>query len=162
VDNQERLEIRKSSRHSKITGDFGEALVLYLLSKHGFECARIDHTGIDLIARNPSSPAVMGISVKSRSRSAGAEAQNITIRKDDITKAQAACEAFHCEPYFAFVIDADSTIRVFLTSLAHFEELFPISRTTTGWQMTSKHLERYAADPHVQRFELAVTAGRWW
>ena len=42
---------RKSSRHSKITGDFAEGFVLYLLSKRGFECARVDHMGIDLIAR---------------------------------------------------------------------------------------------------------------
>ena len=62
------MDILKSSRHSRITGDFGEALVLYWLSKYGFECARIDHTGIDLIARNPHMHELMGISVKSRSR----------------------------------------------------------------------------------------------
>src|SRR6478735_5770885 len=59
--------IAKSSRHSKITGDFAEYLTLYLLSKHGFECARIDHTGMDIIARNPHTKELMGISVKSRS-----------------------------------------------------------------------------------------------
>jgi hypothetical protein len=62
----EAMNITKSSRHSKIAGDFGEALVLYWLSKHGFECARVDHTGLDLIARNPNTEEVMGISVKSR------------------------------------------------------------------------------------------------
>jgi len=44
------MDITKSSRHSKIAGDFGETLVLYWLSKYGFECASVDHTGIDLIA----------------------------------------------------------------------------------------------------------------
>jgi len=44
--------------HEKLTPlqdcrDFGESLVLYWLSKHGFECAKVDHTGIDLIANNP-------------------------------------------------------------------------------------------------------------
>jgi hypothetical protein len=48
------MKLAKSSRHSKITGDFGESIVLYLLSRHGFECARVDHTGIDLIARRPN------------------------------------------------------------------------------------------------------------
>jgi len=47
------MDIVKSSRHSKIAGDFGEYLILYWLSKYGFECARVDYTGIDLIARNP-------------------------------------------------------------------------------------------------------------
>ena len=41
------MEIIKSTRHSKITGDFAEGLVLYWLSKYGFECARIDHTRVD-------------------------------------------------------------------------------------------------------------------
>lgn len=48
------MVILKSTRHAKITGDFGEEAVLYSLSLVGFECARVDHTGVDLIARSPS------------------------------------------------------------------------------------------------------------
>ncbi|MBK8382508.1 MAG: hypothetical protein IPL16_11595 [Ignavibacteria bacterium] len=66
-------EIYKSTRHSKITGDFAEGLVMYWLSKHGFETARVDHTGIDLISKNPITKELMGISAKSRSRSPGTE-----------------------------------------------------------------------------------------
>ena len=50
----------KSSRHSKITGNFGEALILYWLSKRGFECANVDHTGIDLIARRARESRLFG------------------------------------------------------------------------------------------------------
>lgn len=57
------VRISKSTRHAKITGDFGETLVLYWLSKYGFECAPVDHTGIDIIARNPHTQEVLGISV---------------------------------------------------------------------------------------------------
>ena len=60
------VEISKGSRHSKIKGDFAEGHILYRLSKRGFECARVDHTGLDLIARNPHTEELMGISVKSR------------------------------------------------------------------------------------------------
>ena len=63
--------MEKSSRHAKIAGDFGEALVLYWLSRSGFECARVDHTGIDLIAKRPRSDELLGISVKTRSRVPG-------------------------------------------------------------------------------------------
>jgi hypothetical protein len=35
------MEIKKSSRHSKITGDFAERPVLYWLSKCRFECAYV-------------------------------------------------------------------------------------------------------------------------
>ncbi len=38
-----KVDINKSTRHSKNTGDFAENLVLYILSKHGFECANVDH-----------------------------------------------------------------------------------------------------------------------
>ena len=57
----EMMKINKSTRHAKITGDFGEAVVLYWLSKYGFECAPVDHTGIDIIARNLHTNEVMGI-----------------------------------------------------------------------------------------------------
>jgi hypothetical protein len=36
------MDVIKGPNHSKITGDFAEALVVYWLSKYGFECARID------------------------------------------------------------------------------------------------------------------------
>lgn len=73
------MEIKKSSRHAKITGDFAEHLVLYWLSKYGFECARIDHTGIDLIAGNPDEDIPMGVSVKSRCRLRGQEESSVLI-----------------------------------------------------------------------------------
>src|ERR1041385_1796107 len=100
------LKINKSPRHSKITGDFAEGLILYWLSKHGFECARVDHTGLDLIARNPHNAELMGISVKSRSRTAGAETNHVKNERDNIAKLTAACAAFRCKPYFAVVVDA--------------------------------------------------------
>ena len=94
------MKINKSTRHAKITGDFGEAFVLYWLSKYGFECALVDHTGIDIIARNPHTQEVMGISVKSRSRNEGTENDSISIPNDNFAKAEAACAAFGCVPYF--------------------------------------------------------------
>src|SRR5215210_8583705 len=93
------MDILKSSRHSKITGDFGEALVLYWLSKYGFECARVDHTGIDLIARSPHTQELMGISVKSRSRREGTERSSLRIPSGNFEKANRACEEFGCVPY---------------------------------------------------------------
>src|SRR5437667_9320111 len=110
------MNVIKSTRHAKITGNFGEAMVLYWLSKYGFECALVDHTGIDIIARNPHTQEIMGISVKSRSRKEGTEQAYITIPNDNFTKAKAACAAFGCVPYFAIVIDAGEIIRAFILS----------------------------------------------
>jgi Holliday junction resolvase-like predicted endonuclease len=155
------MRIVKSSRHSKITGDFGEALVLYWLSKYGFECARVDHTGIDLIARNPHRQELIGISVKSRSRSQGAEHTNMRITGDNFAKVALACTAFGCEPYFAIVIDAGDTIRGFILPMQH---LISLCQTGTGanWKMSSQHLARYAADPYIKMFELRTTTTKWW
>ena len=156
------MDITKSSRHSKIAGDFGETLVLYWLSKHGFECAGVDHTGIDLIARNPHTSDVMGISVKSRTRGSGKESESVTIPRDDFAKVEAACLAFGCTPYFAIVVDSDSAIRVFITSLAHLVELYPTKSAGSYWKMSEAHLAKYSGDAEIMTFEFHADTKRWW
>jgi hypothetical protein len=156
------MKIAKSSRHSKIAGDFGEALVLYWLSKHGFECAKVDHTGIDLIAVNPRTQERMGVSVKSRTRAAGKEGEVVNLPADDFDKIDAACKAFGCQPYFAVVVDAGGKVRVFIASVADTLRLCPRTASGSGWKMTPAHLAKYAADPGVMGFELKAEAGRWW
>jgi hypothetical protein len=155
------MKLTKSSRHSKITGDFGEAMVLYLLSRHGFECARVDHTGIDLIARRPNSQEVLGISVKSRSRQTGTENSHLALPHEGFVKAKAACDAFGCTPYLALVIDAGDRIRVFLLSLRHLHKLFPGGRKVSAWQMSDSFLKKYYTDPKIAIFELATRGEKW-
>jgi hypothetical protein len=155
------MKLTKSSRHSKITGDFGEAIVLYLLSRHGFECARVDHTGIDLIARRPNSKEVLGISVKSRSRQTGTESSHLALPHEGFVKAKAACDAFGCTPYLALVIDAGDRIRIFLLSLHHVQKLFPGGRKVSAWQMSEAFVKKYYADPKIAIFELATRGEKW-
>ena len=156
------MGVLKSSRHSKITGDFGEALVLYWLSKSGFECARVDHTGIDIIARNSHTHEVMGISVKSRSRAPGTNRSSLSIPNDNLDKAAEACKAFNCSPYFAIVVDAGDLIRAFILSTDHLLELFPKGVTTVQWKMTPRHVTAYEKDAEIMRFEFASKTARWW
>lgn len=156
------MKINKSTRHSKIAGDFGETLVLYWLSKYGFECAKVDHTGIDLIALNPHTNELMGISVKSRTRSAGTEKGYVKIPKADFQKIEDACNAFRCKPYFAVMVDAGDTIRVFITSMAHVRQLHPSTRSGSGWRMSPDWLSKYVDDRDIVIFELNVKHGRWW
>ena len=156
------MDILKSSRHSKLTGNFGEALVLYWLSKHGFECALLDHTGIDLIARNPHTSELMGISVKSRSRSRGKGQEHLSIRSDNFAKTTAACEAFGCVPYFAIVIDADDLIRAYLLSMERLLEIHPVGRTASSWSMHERAQAAYAADPTIKCFTFQTQTECWW
>ena len=156
------MKISKSSRHAKITGDFGETVVLYWLSKYGFECAAVDHTGIDIIARNPHTNEIMGISVKSRSRTEGSEEEYVSIRNDSFDKAKAACQAFGCVPYFAVVVDGGDTIRAFIVPMKRLLELFPKGKTGTGWKMSAHYLKRYAHDPEIMTFDFKTKTTKWW
>jgi hypothetical protein len=157
------MNVIKSTRHARITGDFGEKMVLYWLSKYGFECALVDHTGIDIIANNPHPPHErMGISVKSRTRTTKTEQDSITIPNDNFEKAEAACSAFGCVPYFAIVVDAGETIRAFILSKCHLLECFPQGKTAMYWKMTDEYLKRYAADPEIKTFEFKTQTSRWW
>lgn len=156
------LRIIKSSRHSKLTGDFAESLVLYWLSKYGFECARLDHTGIDLIANNPHTREVMGISVKGRCRNEGRDGGFVRIKKDEFKKVESACKAFGCVPYFAIVFDARDTIRVLLMSMRHIKRLSSSARTGSLWRMSKKAIASYSCDPEIMTVEFKSKTLSWW
>ena len=157
------MKIAKSSRHAKLTGDFAEYLVLYWLSKYGFESARVDHTGIDLIARNPRTKELMGISVKARSRTEGTEKSNVLIEVEKLRKAEGASRTLGCMPYLAIVIDGGNLIRVFILSFKVLYKLYPSSRKrNVGWNMTEKAVTRYYEHPDVKIFEFMADTKRWW
>lgn len=156
------MKIEKSLRHSKITGNFSEYLILYWLSKYGFECAHVDHVGIDLIARNPKTKELMGISVKSRSRNEGKEGQYVSIPKDNFEKIEAACEAFGCVPYFAIVVDEASKIHCFIVSKMHLLSIFPVGKEVSGWKMSSAWLEKYKIDHEIKYFSFEHSISKWW
>jgi len=156
------MKISKSSRHSKITGDFGEALVLYWLSKYGFECALVDHTGIDLIARRPHSHEVMGISVKSRCRDTSTEGEYLRIPRDDLEKADRACTSFGCVPYYAIIIDAGNLLRAYIIAKQHLLLVCPPTPSGVAWRMTPAHVSQYEQDAQIMAFEFQSLTKRWW
>lgn len=156
------IEINKSSRHSKITGDFAERFVLYWLSKYGFECAFIDHIGIDILAKNPYNNELMGISVKSRSRNKSKEGTYLSIPNDNIDKIDFACKAFNCKPYFALLIDEENKIFIFLLSKDKILSLFPKGNRVIAWKMTKKHIDNYKKDKEIKIIELDYTIKNWW
>jgi Holliday junction resolvase-like predicted endonuclease len=149
--------MQKSSRHSKITGNFGEAMILYWLSKRGFECAHVDHTGIDLIARRPFSEEILGISVKCRSRTDPNDEAGVNLLHRHDEKIEAACRAFGCVPYVAVVVDQGSTIRGYLTAMNHVRTKYP----GQSWRMSSAMTQQYESDPFIEWFELVNRAGNW-
>jgi hypothetical protein len=153
--------MQKSTRHAKLTGDFAESILLYWLSKFGHECARIDHTGIDLIARDPAESMAMGFSVKCRSRYSGTESTSVTLPTDGFEKARAACAAFNLVPFYGIVVDGAATIRCYLVSLDHLESLLGTESENRYWQMSKKWLVKYETDTKIKRFELCTTFCSW-
>ena len=155
------MDVLKSTRHAKITGDFGESAILYYLSLSGFECARVDHTGIDLIARSARLPQPYGISVKARSRAPGTESTALNLYKKDFPKLEAACEAFGCTPYVGLVFDSSDYLRVYVLQLAHLRKLAPGGAKVIAWPMSPTKVAAYAEDPAIMSIEWRRIASRW-
>lgn len=155
------MNFAKSTRHAKITGDFGEAAILYCLSTSGFECARVDHTGIDLVARSATQSQPWGISVKARSRSPGTENTHLNLYKKDFPKLEAACKAFGCIPYVGLVFDSSDFLRLYLLSLAHLRELVPGGEKVSAWPMSASRVAAYAKDPEIMFIEWRRISSKW-
>ena len=137
---QRRGAMEKSSNHAKITGDFGEALVRYWLSKHGYECAWVDHTGIDLIAWTKDGSQRMGISVQCRSCYPGAEKRAVSLHQFE--QARVPCNSLGLIPYAAIVVDGGAVdfLRCFLLPLEHLEKIAG-GKKPRLWPMTERFLE---------------------
>ena len=138
-----KMNILKSSRHSKIAGNFGENLFLYLLSKRGYEVALIDHTGIDLLAFDKNKKRRIGISIKTRTRIPGTENDGIYIKISEIEKIRNACHYFGCEPYLGIVIDRVNTIDAVLAPMEEFIKINGIGKRFFNIKVTKKYMEQY-------------------
>ncbi|MBT7507771.1 hypothetical protein HN652_02020 [archaeon] len=156
------MQVNKSSRHSKITGNFSEELILYWLSKYNFECANVDHTGIDIIAKNPHTNELMGISVKSRSRKQGTEGTYLGISNDNFRKVETACKAFNCSPYFALVVDEANKIYCFILSMEKLLKMYPKGKSVCAWKMSKKKIQEYYGDTEIKCFEFEYKTHTWW
>ena len=97
------MNLEKGSRHSKIIGELGEKMMCELLSRSGFKVSVVDHTGIDVMSYHSKSEKRIGITVKSRTRTAGTEDSNVIIfsnrrGENDKRKLLEGCKVFGCEP----------------------------------------------------------------
>ena len=157
---------KKSTRHSKIIGDFGESFVCDSLSKEGFEVSIVDHTGLDLIAYNPDDKKHLGITVKSRTRDTKEKesvAVNVFSRqkgKDDVEKLNAACNAFGCEPWIAVFVENLNGADLYLTSLGTFDR-YHGGKAIETWKMDEKSKKRYAEDPDVKHISIELNTSKW-
>jgi len=161
-------KINKSTRHAKIIGDFGEALVCNWLSRSGFEVTIVDHTGIDVLAYNSETRNRLGISVKSRTRVKGTEATSVNIfsyqkGKNDRQKVIDACKAFEAEPWIAIYVESSYCADLFLLSLENYDNEYRANqkRAIDGWKMGQKYRKRYEDDPRVRHIRMDFSGSSW-
>jgi len=149
------MDIRKSTRHQKIIGQFGESLICNWLSRSTFEVSIVDHTGIDIIAYNRKSGKRLGITVKSRTRNVGTERTSVTIfsgkkgKKNARKKVLDACIAFGCDPWIGIYVETADSADVYLTSLDNYDRKYRKGTVNDDWKMGSKNKKLYAMDPNV-------------
>ena len=162
------LEIRKSTRHQKIIGNFGEALLCNWLSRSGFEVTIVDHTGIDIVAYNSKTKRRLGISVKSRTRTKYFKNDSVNIfsyqkGKNDRAKVLKACEAFGCEPWIAIYVEWQEEADLYLLSLEHYDKEYrgKLNRAMDYWKMGKKHIQKYQNDPDVKHIHMQFCSTSW-
>ncbi len=160
------MEITKSSRHQKIIGNFGENLICNWLSRSGFEVMVVDHTGIDIIAYNPSTNKRLGITVKSRTRNVGKEGTAVNLfrsKKEDRFKLLTACKAFACEPWIAVYVETAAFADVYLTNLENYDMKYRVGekRATDNWKMSEKNKQHYSEDSKVKHIRIKFLANNW-
>jgi Holliday junction resolvase-like predicted endonuclease len=158
------MQINKGTRHQKIVGDFGEHLVCNWLSRSGFEVSRVDHTGIDVVAYNPTVKQRYGITVKARTRMPETLAESVYVfKREDRKKMRAACKWFECKPWIAIYVESDCAADLYLTSLANYDSKYRVrGRKTESWKMTSKQMDGYTADAEVKHFHVVFSDENWW
>jgi hypothetical protein len=161
------MEIMKSSRFTRIIGNFGENIVCNWLSRSGFEVALVDHTGIDIVAYHRATRDRLGITVKSRTRLAGLEQESVNLfssqrGKDDRQKVLDACETFACTPWIAVYIEATEQADLYLTSLGNYGAKYRRpGRAIDAWSMSSKCREQYALDSAVRHIYIKFEPHNW-
>jgi hypothetical protein len=160
------VEINKSTRHQKIIGDYGEALVCNWFSRSGFEVTIVDHTGIDVVAYNPKTRERFGVTVKSRTRDKGREVSSVNIlskNKSDRQKLNEACKAFACEPWIAIFVESTQTADLYVLSLDHYDKHYKGTkeRVIDVWKMTDVHKNAYARDPDVKHIHMDYGDSKW-
>ncbi len=162
------MKIIKSTRHQKIIGDFGEALLCNWLSRSGFEVTIVDHTGIDVVAYNPNTDQRLGISVKSRTRVKGTETSSVNIfsyqkGKNDRKKVFNACKAFASDPWIAIYIESSEFADLFVLSLKHYDKVYRgnTNRAVDDWKMGEKYIKKYEDDQNIRHIHMAFSGSSW-
>ena len=127
------------TRAPKHIGDFGEGLVTYTLIRKGFEVAKVDHVGADLIAEFNGKR--FAISVKARLYRIGSvENRGVIIKESDIDKLNYFSDQFGMTSLFAHAcsIADDKIIHLVIIPVSLIPDV--MTKTKEGYRKDIKHL----------------------
>lgn len=146
--------VRKISiNHKQIVGDFGEHLVLYLLSKNGYECVLANHVGIDIIVKDHKRAENLGISVKTRCRFEGKEKESVSIPKSNFYNLSKTCRIFNLIPYFAIVSDTEEEVSCMLFPYEELKKIIGKAKNPSI-SMTEESRKKYKKNKNIKIFKL--------
>ncbi|KAA9007277.1 hypothetical protein F4V43_01975 [Paenibacillus spiritus] len=156
---------QKSARHSKVTGDYGEYLVLYYLSREGFSVAHVDQIGLDIVGRNNATNELIGISVKTRS----GKQPSFLVSKDlekEKKNIEYASNIFGCKPYYAFVMDYidERNNQKMIIYIVKAERVYSSQKSDTlglSWSMSKKKMKEYRIDSSIIKIEINHEIINW-
>lgn len=148
---RDKKQMTYSSNHKQITGDFAEHLMMYWLSKNGYECVHVRHVGIDIIASKDGER--LGISVKARSRILGKTDYKFTMTNTygQLGKVKKACEDFACIGKFAFVLDQEGSISGMLVPVEVIKKYYTANQAVSSQDWDTRKFEN---EPSVTKFNL--------
>ena len=133
------------TRAPKQIGDFGEALTTYTLIRKGFEVARVDHVGADLIAEKEHHR--YAISVKTRFyRAESRVTRAVVITNDNLRKLKYFAEQFGMVPVvsFVFILVAEDIMHLTMFRSSIINEV--MKSTTRGYR---KNIDELVKDEKV-------------
>jgi Holliday junction resolvase len=142
---------KQFTRAPHLLGQFGEGLVTYLLIRHGFEVAVVNHVGADLIAEKEN--ARFAVSVKTRLfRPGSKESRNFVVDYPHIEKLTGFANRFDMRSLFAQVVcESDQKlIQVFVFPVDRIRDL--LQAVQHGFALRCQRqqdLTRFAQSPGV-------------
>ena len=96
-----------------------------------------------MVAYNKTSKRRLGISVKTRTRSAGTENEGLYIKPADLEKVRVACEFFECEPYWGIVVDRCPYIDAILISQKDLIDINGTGKMHIDIKLSKKYMDIY-------------------
>ena len=141
-------------QHSKITQDFAEAAVFYWLSKCGFNCLRVDHKVIAIIAKKPDIKGRFGVLVKIGNGKVETDRELVSVTERELKRVKTDCSALKCIPCIAVLMEQKEETWILMSTLKHLSEIQPSGTATVAWKMTQAGMMQYLSDNEILAVEL--------